>query len=130
MTEKLDKRGKQSGIIIVSSIAAQFAAPGNFIYGCTKVFGKYLGMATAWENSVFGKKIDVMTLQPHFVNTKLIKQAVEKGQAFGVVSVTDCVNGALRDLGHEVTTYGPTLHEHIGCALTFMMKALPSEDKH
>ena len=87
MTEKLDKRGKQSGIIIVSSIAAQFCVPGNFIYGCTKVFAKYLGMATAWENSVSGKKIDVMTLMPHFVNTKMITKAAAKGLAFGVVSV-------------------------------------------
>ena len=87
-------------------------------------------MATAWENSVDGKKIDVMALQPHFVETKMITKAVDKGLAFGVVSVTDCVNGALRDLGHEVTTYGPRLHEHIGCVMTFMMKAIPGEDKH
>ena len=86
-------------------------------------------MATAWENSVAGKKIDVMALQPHYVETKMIKKALAKGMAFGVVSVTDCVNGALRDLGHEVTTYGPCLHEHVGCLMTFMMKALPGEDQ-
>lgn len=55
--------------------------------------------------------IDLLCLQPGYVKTKMIKAAEDKGTAFAVVSVEDCVSAALRDLGHEICTYGPISHE-------------------
>ena len=71
-TKKLTERGKPAGIILTSSIAAQFAAPSNFTYSSTKVFTKYLAQAADWENKQAGNQIDVMALQPHFVKTKMV----------------------------------------------------------
>jgi len=49
----------------------------------------------------------MLCLQPHYVKTKMIDSAVKKGQNFATVSVDACVGAALRDLSHEVCTYGP-----------------------
>ena len=44
----------------------------------------------------------------------MIAEVKAKGQAFNVVTVTDCVQAALRDLGYETRTYGPLNHEIAG----------------
>ena len=59
------------------------------------------------------KDIDLLCLQPGFVDTKMIKPSKEQGIAVGIVSVEECVSAALRDLGHEICTYGPKAHETI-----------------
>ena len=128
-TTMLSQRNKPAGIIINSSIAAQFHAPRNFTYSATKVFAKYLALAAYWENKAAHNKIDVMALQPHYVKTKMIAPAEENGITFGTVSVESCVKAALRDLGYEQCTYGPSTHEIIGGALTFLLKAMPSQEK-
>ena len=106
---RLWERKSHSGVIIVSSIAAEIPGlPTNFTYGGTKVFGKYLTMATDWENKLGSEhQIDMLALQPHFVSTKMIEKFEKKGHAFGSVSVESCVGAALRDLGTEQRTYGP-----------------------
>ena len=48
-----------------------------------------------------------MALQPGYVETKMIARAKANKENFGTVSVEQCVNGALRDLGYETTTFGP-----------------------
>lgn len=71
-------------------------------------------MATDWENNTNpDNKIDMMALQPHFVETKMIGQFKERGETFLVVSTESCVSAALRDLGIELRTYGPYQHEAI-----------------
>ena len=55
----------------------------------------------------------------------MIKEAEEKGLAFGVIDVEDCVAGALRDLGKEVRTYGPKKHEDIGNFMSVLLKFMP-----
>ena len=55
--------------------------------------------------------IDIMALQPSFVKTKMINESIKKGINFGTVTVEACVSAALRDLGHEIRTYGPLMHE-------------------
>lgn len=69
--------------------------------------------------------MEILCLQPHFVETKMTKSTREKKQDFGTVSVEECVNGALRDLGHEVTTFGPLKHEFWGIVLTAILRYLP-----
>ena len=41
----------------------------------------------------------------------MIDHAVKRGINFGTVTVEACVSAALRDLGHEIRTYGPLMHE-------------------
>ena len=45
----LTKRKSQSGIIAVSSVAANFVYSGNFLYSATKAFVKYLCLAISTE---------------------------------------------------------------------------------
>ena len=63
------------------------------------------------ENKSAGRNIDTLCLQPGFVETKMVEKLIDRGEAFGVVSVSACVNGALRDLGYEETSSGPFKHE-------------------
>ena len=72
MTARLEKRGKRSGVIVVSSIGAQLPIPGNYTYCATKVFVKYLFQVLSNES---GDKVDVLALQPGFVETKMIADA-------------------------------------------------------
>ena len=60
----LMKRKSKSGMITLSSIAAQFSMPQNTVYGATKVFVKYLTMSASDEMSrqEDGKKIDLLSL--------------------------------------------------------------------
>ena len=85
------KKGKHSGIIVVSSITGELVVPDNYVYCGTKVFGKYLTMSTAMELQMSKSPIDIMALQPHYVRTKLIDSTVKKGKDFGTISVEDCV---------------------------------------
>lgn len=80
-------------------------------------------MSTAREQSnQKDNNVEIMCLQPHYVETKMIARSIEKKQDFGTVSVKDCVNGALRDLGYEVTTYGPRKHEFWGCFMSAILR--------
>ena len=50
---RLLERKSPSAVIILSSIAAEIpGVPKSFTYAATKVFGKYLTMATDWENTL------------------------------------------------------------------------------
>jgi len=57
------------------------------------------------------KDIDILCLQPGFVETKMIKKAKESGYAQGIVTTEDCVAATMRDLSHEDSTFGPASHE-------------------
>ena len=128
--QKLLQRGKPGGIIVTSNIGAQFFVPANFTYCASKAFVKYIAQAVHWENKKAGTQIDVMALQPHFVNGLMIQNDMANGFAFGQVPAEDCVSAALRDLGHEATTYGASLHERIGFIMTFVMNHfMPGYDR-
>ena len=116
MSERFKQRSKRSGIIAVSSAAAeaQFSMPKAFTYAATKIFVKYLCWIYDWENINANRQIDTLCLQPAYVKTKMIKPAEEEGRAFMVIPVEDCVSAALRDLGHENNTFGPIKHEFCG----------------
>ena len=67
----------------------------------------------------------MMCLQPFYVETKMIENAKKAKRTFATVSVEDCVNGALRDLGHEKTTYGPLKHDFVCNVLSTIMRYVP-----
>ena len=89
--------------------------PTNFTYCATKVFGKYLCQVLNDESK---DKVDILCLQPSYVETKMIDKVKDPIKAFVVVTVTDCVNAALRDLGYETCSYGTIVHEFLGYAVT------------
>ena len=99
-------------------------------YCASKAFAKYIAQAVNWENKKAGTQIDVMALQPHFINGLLIQEDMANGFAFGQVPAEESVSAALRDLGYEATTYGAALHERIGFVMTFVMNHLmPGYDR-
>ena len=54
-SEKLRTRGKRSGIIYVSSMAAQAALPTSVVYSAAKCFGKWLLSAIEFESKSSGE---------------------------------------------------------------------------
>ena len=73
--------------------------------------------------------IDTLCLCPGYVETKMISKHKQAGRTFGVVSVTDCVSGALRDLGYETVTFGPLIHEIWGTLFNSLFRYLPMSDR-
>ena len=132
IAKKLESRqAEQSGLVLISSVAAELPGAVGFVtYGASKVFVKYLCMSMDYEQSADSgqrrSKIDVQCLQPGYVRTKLINQAEKKGLTFAVIPVEQCVGASLRDLGSEVCTYGPLIHEAVGCGLGTVWKYLAS----
>ena len=59
----------------------------------------------------------------------MIQKYKKTGQTFSIVSVTDCVNGALRDLGYETVTFGPLIHEFWGTLFNGLFRYLPMSDR-
>ena len=114
------KSGKRSGMIALSSIRAQYVMSGRFLYCATKAFVKYLSLALKWEAEANDAKVDILSLQPYFVATRMV--AAWKGTEGKKITVEECVSAALRDLGKEETTYGPFLHEKWGYISTVKFK--------
>lgn len=108
------RTSKRSGLIANASILAEVPMEMLFTYCATKVFVKYLCQSVAFEQRLESKNcknIDILCLQPHLVKTKMIQKVIDAGQDMAVVPVEACVGAAMRDLSHEVRTYGPVLHE-------------------
>ena len=63
-----------------------------------------------------------MALQPAYVDTKMIAKAKAMKKDHGAVTVKQCVDGALRDLGHETTTFGPMMHDFLNPTLSVLWK--------
>ena len=69
LNTRFKQRSKRSGVIIVSSVVAefQFSAPKLFAYAATKIFVKYLCKIYDWENKNANRQIDTLCLQPAYV---------------------------------------------------------------
>ena len=62
----------------------------------------------------------------------MIAKVKERKLNYGMVTVEQCVDATLRDLGHETTTFGPIMHDVIGTTMTTIMRhftALPGDKK-
>lgn len=116
---KRGSSGKRSAVITVSSVAGNAPISRTLVYCATKIFVKYLTMAMDWEGKRDGTLVDAMCLQPSYVKTNLVDKFKGKITTPGIVSTTECVNGALRDLGKESVTYGPLVHEITGALMAF-----------
>ena len=78
----------------------------------------YLMEALCYELSKANSKVEVSNLIPGGVFTNMVKQAEIASRVGpciralgGIVPVTSCVNGALRDLGRSEETTGTMIHD-------------------
>ena len=107
----------------MASVAAQSPLTVNVVYCATKVFVKYLCQGASASFSARGpKNVEIMALQPAYVDTKMIAKAKEMKIDYRAVTAILCVDGALRDLGHETTTFGPMMHDFRSSILTTAWK--------
>lgn len=61
--KRLESRKTRSGMIVLSSIAAQLPGlPTSVTYGATKVFVKYLAVAMDMAGKTSGSKVDMLCL--------------------------------------------------------------------
>ena len=98
-------RSKRSAVINVGSFAGTSPIPYFGVYSATKAFNDYFSQGLSYEMK---KKIDILSLLPMYVETKLSGQKL--GQE-GTVSVQQCVDGCLRDLGRTNVTFGHWMHK-------------------
>merc|ERR1711918_332004 len=75
------------------------------LYAATKKWNSALSNAS---NYYYGKDLDILTLIPGFVPTRLTKDLPREGKVF--ISVDKCVAGAFRALGKTEGTLGGNGH--------------------
>ena len=88
-------------------------------YSATKAFLDFFSQAIAKE---LQGSVDVMTLKPGYVKTKMIRLPL--GQD-GCIPVEECVAGALRDLGQGRETFANWFHEVQGTVMRWMLDMRP-----
>ena len=114
---KLEQRKHKSGMIVLGSVSSNYHLPTLTVYSATKVFVKYLCQSIAWENAKANRNnVDLLCSMPSMVRTKMIKDAerLKIDSEALVVTVTNFVGKAMRDLGYETTAYGALRHEMTG----------------
>lgn len=89
----------KTGLINVSSAIGNHPAPNCATYAATKSFVHFLTHSLSAEHP----DTDVMLLEPGLTATKMPKGLAKSSFAD---SATDCVKGALRDLGQENISAG------------------------
>lgn len=104
LIDQLVERAHPSAIVVTSSGLGLVPIAGCIAYSCTKSFAGFLAEGLAWE--LKEKKIDCLAWYCGEVSTNMLKRPV----GGRVVSTNTAVNGMLRDLGKETTTFGCTKH--------------------
>ena len=104
--KQLLDRDHRSAIMVTGSIAAFWPSPNKLMYTSTKSFANYFASAMGYENT---EKIDVLSYNPALTKTNLMKAS-----AGGfIVTPTESVKCAIRDIGKEVISYGCGRHEFL-----------------
>lgn len=102
---KMLTRNKKSLIINLASISAKFSAPFLGIYSASKSFNDVFAKSLAIE---FEGRIDVMSLKPNYVSTKMTNKKKVGGL---VITPKECADACLRDAGLVVETAGSWKHD-------------------
>ena len=119
---KINKRERRrSGIIVVSSVASCIPIPGGITYGATKKSVRTFFHALSHEMKNMKNNVEVLTLMPAGVDTSMASH-VQNRKGKGFATVTECVNGCLRDMSYDTETYGTLTHEIQGTLATFFSK--------
>lgn len=107
----MEKRGRRSAMINLSSFLSEKAVPYVSLYCATKAFNKEFSNSLAMECP----NIDVLCLKPMFVESPLSRQ--KKG--LGVPDRRECAWDSLKELrwiGWSSETYGYYSHRLMGFA--------------
>ena len=97
-------RKNRSAIINVSSFTGVIPMPYYNIYSASKAFNDFLTRAVAVEYP----SIDFLSLRPSDVSTQM---TFYRKTDFFTITAEECVEGCLRDVGHETVTYGSWKHK-------------------
>lgn len=108
-------REKRSAIINVSSIAGEYPIPFITTYSATKAYNDFFSQSLAME---YSHKVDVLSLRPMYVESKLSK--MEKSCT--VASAQECAQAALKYLGVDYETNGYYVHR----LLSYLSSCLPT----
>ena len=107
---------KENGLIInVSSVIAELPAQTAVMYSSTKSFDLVFSEVLSTES-----RVDVMTVQPGFVKTQLIKNVKKP---YVCISVEDCIDSILKATKGGRTTSGHWKHEYVRILLKFFRLA-------
>ena len=105
MVDQLEKRSSRSGIVITSSVAADYPIPGGITYSCAKRYVTDLAIGLNYE---LKDKIDVMSYNPGFVATKLTKL---RNSDIKTITSERAAAVCFRDLGLTPMSHGAFRHE-------------------
>ena len=105
---KMEKRQKKSGIITMSSIAADVPYPGNAIYTATKAYNDNLSRALVGEYGYEKSKIDFISSRPGYVESNMSQM---KPDGFDCITVEQHCESVLAELGQEEWTNGYWTHK-------------------
>lgn len=119
---KLKARNHRSAVIDLSSVASNIFFPGKEIYSATKYYNRSFNAAIAIKADT--DKIDFLTVKPGFVTTPLTSN---RPTDWITCNTAECVNGALKALGHKQETYGATKHILFGPFIEFLITVVPIE---
>ena len=119
---KLKARTHKSAVIDVSSVASNISFPGKEIYSATKYYNRSFTSAICTKADT--DKIDFLSLKPGFVTTPL---TFNRPNDWITCNTAECVNGALRALGHKQETYGSNKHVLFGTFIEFIFTVIPNE---
>lgn len=106
---RFEARKGWSGIIDVSSVNSLGPTKKDPLYTATKAFNSFLdlGLSTYVKSEKPNAKIDFLCLKPAMTISKMSNTVYP---TYWVASAEDCVDGALRSMGHIAVTYGSTKH--------------------
>ena len=94
-------------------MAGSFPSPGASAYSGTKAFVTHFAHSLNYE---LKDQCDVISFAPGLVSTNMIP--LPAGSLGGaVVSATESVTACLRDLGHEIITFGCQTHKDFSKSL-------------
>ena len=90
--QRMLQREQRSAIINISSVAGQNPCPFISTYSATKAYNDFFSKSIGME---YDEKIDVLSVQPMFVESNLSKAT----RGFGVATRNQCAGAALKSLG-------------------------------
>lgn len=99
------RSGYMSLIINLSSFASGISLVGFGMYTAGKAFNNHHSKACYYE---LNKSMDVISIKPMYVETPLSQQ---KANWLNVITVDQLNNSILKQLGHEISTYGHPRHD-------------------
>ena len=116
LSERLEKVGQKSALIVTSSILATKPVPGVHFYGATKSLESFIAQGLHWE---FKGKVDSISFEPSYVSSAMNHKNIG-GRL--LISSDEAARSCLAQLGYTPFTSGNWKHE----AQAWMLRNLPN----